>query len=115
MLWNRRRSALAAEALALAEARARLIEAESKQVETFTAFLASVAELSAKRAAAILGSRGGRQKAENRTRALAAANRGDCVYCRFGETYPNGTVEQIKTHRSHAVVPPASDGAGEKP
>jgi hypothetical protein len=118
--WYRRKRerTIAAEA-ALTQAQTAFLDAQAKHVQMFTGFLSVVAELSAKRAAAVLGSRGGRKRAMNRANRPPSTQ---CPICR-DPNYPNVTVEMIQEHRRHqsdsvpgaSQEPQVTNGAGSAP
>lgn len=58
------------------------LETQAKNLEAMGNFMSSVGDLTVRRAAAALGSRGGRARAANATRAKAAGGRSDdCAVC----------------------------------
>lgn len=89
--------------LALDRALGRIYEAQSKQVEALTAFLAQIAELSSRKMAQALGSRGGKKRAAN---AVIAKKATGCPLC-IDPNRRDVTNEMISRHREHGAPSPS--------
>jgi hypothetical protein len=100
---------------ALDSALSRIYEAQAKQVEAITGFLEKMSELSMRRAASALGSRGGQVSAKRKAAriAVAAERKSGCLLCR-DPLARNISVETIVRHREHeeADEQPAGTNGG---
>lgn len=85
----------------------RVLGAQSKQIEAISTLLEKMSELSMKRAAQALGSRGGRKRAENDARRRALTNKTAsgpaCRLCR-NPAITNPTVQEIIEHNQHEIA-----------
>lgn len=81
----------------LDSALARMFDAQARQFEQMTVFFGTVSDLTAKRAAAALGSRGGRATARVKR---ARSQQGACALCTDSQ-WPHVTLEMISAHRLH--------------
>lgn len=79
----------------------KILEAQARQIETMSDFLTKMSELSAKRAAQALGSRGGRKRAANAAAARKVSR--ETSYCRLclNPSITNPTVGEIMAHNAH--------------
>jgi hypothetical protein len=95
--WNRKPSLHEVLSTALTQALAGVYEGQAKLLAAQTAFLTSMSELSARRAAQALGSRGGRRSAEKRAIRRATSS---CPLC-ADPLRSDVTIAMISTHREH--------------
>ena len=97
---------------ALGAALGRVYEAQAHQIEQSARFLDSLQDLSARKAAQIMGSRGGRTTQKRKAAARKAAG---CPLCANAAHRPV-TVEMIEAHRGHnlelPLPPPPDNGNG---
>ena len=93
---------------ALGAALGRVYEAQAHQIEQSARFLDSLQDLSARKAAQIMGSRGGRSTQKRKAAARKAAG---CALC-VNPAHRPVTVEMVEAHRSHTLELPASEPNG---
>jgi hypothetical protein len=107
--WRARKEAKTAslvEALttAFATALTGVLAAQTKQIETSSTFLNTLQDLSAKKAAQVMGSRGGRSTQRRKKAAQRAAaeaeGRGGCALCN-NPARRDVTLEMLAIHRAH--------------
>jgi hypothetical protein len=93
-------------AAALGTALGRVFDSQAHQIEQTSRFLDSLQDLSARKAAQIMGSRGGRRTQERKAkqRELSLSSRG-CPLC-ANPMRRDVTVEMIQEHRKHAPETP---------
>lgn len=110
MSWFRRRerepfppSLVDTLAQALATALSKVMTSQSDQIEQQTKFLGVLQDLSAKKAAQVMGQRGGRVTQERRRAAKVKRGRVECVLC-ADPMHRGTTLEQIQFHRMHEGV-----------
>ena len=87
----------------------RILDAQASQIEAVGGLLAKMSELSTKRAAQALGSRGGRARVRNELARRSAAS-GGCPLC-VNPMFRDVTVEIIAEHRKHGAPPAPVDKA----
>ena len=88
-------------ATALGAALGRVFDAQSHQIEQSARFLDSLQDLSARKAAQIMGSRGGQAYARNKKkRAAAQAPKVECPLC-ANPMRRDVTWQMVETHRQH--------------
>jgi hypothetical protein len=110
MGWFRRRreaeeaTLVATLTTALGTALSNVFANQTEQIKQSSAFLNQLQDLSARKAAQVLGSKGGRttQKRKKAAQAVAAQQR-ECVLCR-NPNHVNTTLEQINFHRQHEYL-----------
>lgn len=110
MAWFRRRqeqqeaSLIATMTKAMGEALANVFTAQSQQLSQSTAFLGVLNDLSAKKAAQVMGQRGGRTTQERRRKKKDAQRaQVECVLC-ADPMHRGTTLEQIAIHRQHETI-----------
>jgi hypothetical protein len=101
--WKRRKEAeqatmIASMANAFATALGSVLSAQAEQIKQSSAFLGTLQDLSARKAAVVLGSRGGRRSAERK--AKLARVTAACPLCQNPNRRGN-TLQQIAAHRLH--------------
>jgi len=88
-------------AAAFAQALSGVLQAQSAQIKQSSEFLGTLQDLSARKAAQVLGSKGGRTTQRRKKEAkAAAAGRRECVLC-DNPMHRGTTLEQITFHRLH--------------
>lgn len=117
--WRKRReeaeeakqaSVVAAMSQAFATALGGVLSAQTEQIKQSSAFLGTLQDLSARKAAQVMGSRGGRTTAERKKKAReATAAQVECVLCR-DPMHRGTTLQQIEFHRRHESLSPESPG-----
>jgi hypothetical protein len=103
---DRQASGIATMAKAFAEALGGVLQAQSAQIQQSSQFLGTLQDLSARKAAQVMGSRGGRttqERKKQRKRESAAA--AECVLC-VNPLNRGTTLQQIEIHRAHGVPQP---------
>jgi len=95
--WWSRRNRHQDVADTLDRALGRILDAQASQIESASKFLATMSDLSTRKAAQTLGSRGGRKRADNAARKKTAST---CELCR-DPMFKAVTVEMIAAHRLH--------------
>jgi hypothetical protein len=111
MPWFRRAPAVAAPdptplLTALETGVAGIVAAQLKMAEFFGTFVTQLADISSKRAAQVLGSRGGKKSAEGRKRDQKGRfGKGDfaCRLC-VNPLISNPTIPEITAHQAHEAV-----------
>jgi hypothetical protein len=98
---EREASLVASMATAFATALGSVLSAQSEGIKQQGAFLNTLQDLSARKAAQVLGSKGGRKTAERKEKKRKAiASTPECVLCR--DPFHKGTtIQQIEFHRLH--------------
>ncbi|SRR5260370_40331064 len=91
---------------AMGSAFGHVLDAQSKQIEQNARFLDSLQDLSARKAAQIMGSRGGKRSQERKKQRRAAAEL-DCPLC-DNPARKDVTLEMLEFHKRH---PPRDDRA----
>jgi hypothetical protein len=104
--WNKRRneereaSLVAAMATAFAQALGSVLTAQTEGIKQQGQFLNTLQDLSARKAAQVLGSKGGRTTQKRKKEAKAERRGQECVLCR--DPFHRGTtLQQIEFHRMH--------------
>lgn len=84
----------------------RIAEAQAKNIETMSTFLQTMGELSMRKAAAVLGSRGGKARVANAKKKQEQAKReaSDCPLCRDPFFAHGLTNSMIDAHASHKAA-----------
>src|SRR5882672_12150339 len=104
--WQRRKDQRNADLMqtmvaALGQALTGVWTAQTEQIKQSSAFLGTLQDLSARKAAQVLGSKGGRTTQRRKKEAKAAsASRRECVLC-DNPMHRGTTLEQITFHRLH--------------
>ena len=114
---EREASTVAALASAFGTALAGVLAAQTEGIKQQGQFLNTLQDLSARKAAQVLGSKGGRKSAERRkARQKGSAGQPECVLC-VNPFHRGTTLEQIAFHRLHEgrVDEPSSLTLGESP
>lgn len=85
---------------------------QTEQIKQSSAFLNQLQDLSARKAAQVLGSKGGRttQKRKKAAREVLV-QQAQCILCR-NPNHQNTTLEQIQFHRQHEYVGPETAPQG---
>lgn len=98
---QRQASTVAAMATAFASALGGVLSAQTESIKQQSQFLNTLQDLSARKAAQVLGQKGGRAAAKSKKAAREGARREpECVLCR--DPFHRGTtIEQIQFHRMH--------------
>lgn len=111
MGWFKRRkeaeqaSLVATMSAAFAQALAGVLGAQTEQIKQSSAFLGTLQDLSARKAAQVMGSRGGRKTQERKKAAKAAAATAQaCPLCENPQRR-GVTLEMIAFHRQHEAEP----------
>lgn len=101
-------SVIAVMATAFGQALAGVLTAQSAQIEQSSKFLGQLQDLSARKAAQIMGSKGGQttQRRKKAAKAAAAAAQ-ECVLC-ANPMHRGTTLQQIELHRQHEQSPQLS-------
>ena len=99
---------------AMGEALGGLLSAQSQQVQQSTAFLGVLQDMSAKKAAQIMGQKGGRTTQERKRKRSEAIQTSTCVLC-SDPMHRGTTLEQIALHRQHESVGQPLSSTAEEP
>lgn len=91
---------------ALELALTRVLESQAKNVEVMGSFLEKMGELSIKRAAQALGSRGGQKRAERAKAKREAVDNRECRLCRDPFS-THLSIAEVEQHRLHKLPPPS--------
>ncbi len=109
MFGSRKTAEFARAQSALAAQQVALIEAQNRQLDIFSKFLETLADLTTKRAASLMAIRSNKVRVAKKQAARAGAARDGCGLC-SDPFRKDVTVEMISQHRTHetASVPEPS-------
>jgi len=108
-LWPFRKTALTSDqevrlvevlANAFGQALQRTLDAQSNQINQQSGFLATLQDMSAKKAAQVMGQRGGRRTQERKRARRLLTSEPECGLC-VDENRRDVTVEMVKAHAQH--------------
>jgi len=85
----------------------RMTEAQAKQVEVFANFLTVISELSAKKAASVLGQRSGKARRAKREASVKQAALSSCPLC-VDPMRHDVTVPMVEAHAQHFAAKPVT-------
>jgi hypothetical protein len=98
-------SLVSAMSTAFATALAGVLGSQTEQIKQSSAFLGMLQDLSARKAAQVMGSRGGQTTAKRKKAAkIAQAQQQQCVLC-ANPMQRGVTLQQIEFHRQHESLP----------